>query len=62
MADLIEIERYENAVISLRDMTLTEVRSDDVIVHDLHTILDRIDELNGITITIMRKSTIESLE
>jgi hypothetical protein len=50
MAKIAKGITYSNAIIDLSDMTLTETKKDETIVHDLNKILKEYDGVAGIDV------------
>ena len=55
MADFERRERFENAVIDMKDLTITEFTDNETRCYDLMSLLKRWDSVVGITLTIERK-------
>lgn len=55
MADFERRERFENAVIDMKDLTITEFTDNETRCYDLMSLLKRWDAVVGITLTIERK-------
>ncbi len=55
MADFERRERFENAVIDMKDLTITEFTDNETRCYDLMSLLKRWDGVVGITLTIERK-------
>lgn len=55
MADFERRERFENAVIDMKDLTITEFTDSETRCYDLMSLLKRWDSVVGITLTIERK-------
>lgn len=55
MADFERRERFENAVIDMKDLTITEFTDNETRCYDLMSLLKRWDGVVGITPTIERK-------
>ena len=55
MADFERRERFENAVIDMKDLTITEFTDNETRCYDLMSLLNRWDGVVGITLTIERK-------
>ncbi len=54
MADFEQRERFDNAIIDLSDMTITEYTDFDTKCYDLMNLLKRWDGVVGINLTIER--------
>ena len=54
MADFERRERFENAVIDMKDLTITEFTDSETRCYDLMSLLKRWDGVFGITLTIER--------
>lgn len=54
MATTLRSERFENATIDLKDMTITEYGRDYIRPYSLSELLNRWDGIVGITLTIDR--------
>lgn len=54
MAEVAKSECYENAIIDLKDMTITEYGRDFSHCYSLHELLKRWDGVVGITLSISR--------
>lgn len=54
MAEAIRSESFENAIIDLEDMTITEYGDDFVKCYNLYELLKRWDGVVGITLSIKR--------
>lgn len=52
MADFERRERFENAVIDMKDLTITEFTDNETRCYDLMSLLKRWDGVVGITLTI----------
>ena len=55
MADFERRERFENAVIDMKDLTITEFTDNETRCYDLMSLLKRWDGVVGIPLTIERK-------
>lgn len=55
MADFERRERFENAVIDMKDLTITEFTDSETRCYDLMSLLKRWDGVVGIALTIKRK-------
>ena len=55
MADFERRERFENAVIDMKDLTITEFTDSETRCYDLMSLLKRWDGVIGIVLTIERK-------
>lgn len=55
MASQVRQERYKNATIDYKDMTLTEYDKDEARTYDLNEILARWDGVANITLSIQRR-------
>lgn len=55
MADFERRERFENAVIDMKDLTITEFTNSETRCYDLMSLLKRWDGVVGIALTIERK-------
>lgn len=60
MADFERRERFENAVIDMKDLTITEFTDSETRCYDLMSLLKRWDGVVGIALTIERKVPLPS--
>ena len=59
MAARCNMELFANAVIDLSDMTITEICTDNIQVHSLMDLLKRWDGIDGVTLTLTCRETIQ---